>query len=101
MAQDQLMTPTITPKMTPLHYNKNMNIRLLNYLLHPLHLILCLLSIKTIHCKFLRILNSYFYTHVELENRCKGCNIHYKPFIFRHLKIKLDVIEDVKDVNFE
>lgn len=86
--------------MTPLYYNKITIIRLLNYLLHPLHPILCSLFILTIHSTFLRILNSYFFTHVELENRCKGCNIHYIPLIFIHLKIKLDVIEDVKDVNF-
>lgn len=78
-----------------------MIIKLLNYLLHPLHLIFCLLSINIIFSKFLRILNYYFYTHVELENRCKGCNSHYKPRMFSYLKIKLDVIEDVKDVNFE
>lgn len=75
-----------------------MIIKLLHYLLHPLHLILWFLLIIIIHSAILRILNSYFFLCVELENRCKGCNICYNYLKNNYLKNKLDVIEDVKDV---
>jgi hypothetical protein len=75
-----------------------MIINLLHYLLHPLHLILYLYFIILIHSALLRILNSYFYSCVELENRCKGCNNKRNLFNYNTLKIGLDVIEDVKDV---
>ena len=75
-----------------------MIIKLLHYLLHPLHLISYLIFIILIHSAFLKILNSYFYSCVELENRCKGCNIYHNYLNYNNLKNKLDVIEDVKDV---
>ncbi len=75
-----------------------LNFKSLHFLLHPLHLILWLLLIIIIHSAILRILNSHFYSCVELENRCKGCNICYNYLNYNFLKNKIDVIEDVKDV---